>query len=108
MVKYGRSWGRLLADPIHMFRHTDEFHASLTEEERGYWKEAFGGKSLLTLWEEYRETTKAEKAKMKEAKKEAKKKGIDVKETEYFQGLVHDLKKNAPDLVPEEEGEKDE
>lgn len=111
MVKYGRSWGRLIADPMHMFKHCEEFRDGLTPEERGYWDEAFEGKSLLTLWEEYRAQMKAEKAKMKAAKKEAKKKGIDVKDTDYFRGLVQQVKDNTPEGYDEhrkDEGSREE
>lgn len=102
MAKYGRSWGKMIADPLHVKSHADEFHADLTPEEKENWDREMGGKSLLAVFMDYRKQMKTEKQRAKEAVRESKKKDMKPEEHEYFKGILGKLKKTDEALVAAE------
>lgn len=96
----------MIADPLHIKLHSDEFHGSLTPEEKENWNKEMGGKSLLAVFMDYRKQMKTEKQRAKEAVRESKKKDMKPEEHEYFKGILGKLKKT--DEMMAAEGEKDE
>jgi len=95
MVKFGKYWGRSFADPVHMMLHSDEFRESLTDEERECWRREMKDVSMWSLFKEYRQQLKSEKAKAKKAIKESKKAGTAPEEHDYFKGVLHKLKESG-------------
>lgn len=95
MEKFGQFFGRTLADAVHLKRHSDEFHDSLTPEEREAWKEEMGG---VSMWQIFKELMRQKRDKMKQAKaakKEATKQGIDPAEHPYFVAELKSIKESG-------------
>lgn len=95
MEKYGKYWGRMLGDPLHMRAHADEFHSVLTPEEKECWEKEMGGRSIWSIFHDAREKKKEEKAKAKKAVADAKRLGIDASETDYFRDTLQNLREHG-------------
>lgn len=95
MVKFGKYWGHMIADPLHIRSISNEFHEALTPEEKEAWRAEMKDVSMWSIFKGYLDKKKEEKAKAKQAARQAKKEGKDLADTDYFQGVLNDLREHG-------------